>query len=150
MHAPSAAVSEPPPLPQNISPAPTWAAVFAVVLPTAASFVVLWLKAALPTPRCIFHTLTGLPCPTCGMTRAAQALLRGDFSAAFGWNPLFLPTLLVTVVFWFWCVLLAARFVSPPNTTNIHFICTALRLALGALLLNWVYLLFFSPHIALH
>ena len=39
---------------------------------------------------CLFYTLTGLLCPGCGNTRAAFALLRLDFSAAFQYNPLFL------------------------------------------------------------
>lgn len=39
-------------------------------------------------PRCLFHTLTGLECPGCGSQRAIHALLRGDFSAAWGYNAL--------------------------------------------------------------
>lgn len=39
---------------------------------------------------CLFHRLTGLLCPGCGNSRAALALLRLDFAAAFGYNPLFL------------------------------------------------------------
>ena len=37
---------------------------------------------------CIFNRLTGLQCPGCGNSRAALALLRLDFSAAFRYNPL--------------------------------------------------------------
>lgn len=32
---------------------------------------------------CLFHRMTGLPCPTCGMTRAWAALLRGQFRMSF-------------------------------------------------------------------
>ena len=46
-------------------------------------------RAGLAIP-CLFYTLTGLLCPGCGNTRAAFALLRLDFSAAFQFNPLFL------------------------------------------------------------
>ncbi len=39
-------------------------------------------------PACLFHTLTGIPCPTCGATRALFALVRLDLGAALSWNPL--------------------------------------------------------------
>ena len=37
---------------------------------------------------CLFHRLTGLPCLTCGATRAAAALLAGDPAGAFRQQPL--------------------------------------------------------------
>jgi hypothetical protein len=37
---------------------------------------------------CPFANLTGHPCPGCGMTRAALALLSGEWSAALRWHPL--------------------------------------------------------------
>ena len=39
-------------------------------------------------PGCVFHALTGVPCPACGSTRAVLALLTGDLRAAFAFNPL--------------------------------------------------------------
>jgi hypothetical protein len=47
-----------------------------------------WLALALPWPRCTFHALTGLPCVTCGATRAALSLLQADPAAAWRFNPL--------------------------------------------------------------
>ena len=38
---------------------------------------------------CIFKTLTGIPCPGCGMTRALVAAARGRFELAFYFHPLF-------------------------------------------------------------
>ena len=35
---------------------------------------------------CLFHKLTGLDCPGCGMTRAVLSLARSDIAAAFGYN----------------------------------------------------------------
>lgn len=37
-------------------------------------------------PSCLFHRFTGLHCPGCGNTRAAQALLHGDVAEAFRQN----------------------------------------------------------------
>ena len=39
-------------------------------------------------PPCPLHTMTGFPCPTCGATRAALHLARGDVLAALAVNPL--------------------------------------------------------------
>jgi hypothetical protein len=38
-------------------------------------------------PGCLFHKLTGLDCPGCGMTRGTYALLHGRFAEAFAFNP---------------------------------------------------------------
>jgi hypothetical protein len=54
------------------------AAVLAPVAPTLARML----------PGCVFHAATGLPCPACGTTRAALALLAGDPLAALAFNPL--------------------------------------------------------------
>jgi len=59
----------------------------------AAAFGVLLLWSALPglalfLPACPFKVLTGLPCLSCGSTRTALALLRGDVAAALRANPL--------------------------------------------------------------
>ncbi len=37
---------------------------------------------------CLIRLTTGLPCPTCGMTRAALSLLRLDFRTAFTYHPM--------------------------------------------------------------
>lgn len=39
-------------------------------------------------PTCPFHTMTGLNCPGCGMTRGFNALLHGDFLGALHFNAL--------------------------------------------------------------
>jgi hypothetical protein len=60
-------------------------------LAAAASAVALkplWLALTPHLRPCIFHSLTGIPCPTCGTTRAATAFLNGDLLAAFAANPL--------------------------------------------------------------
>jgi hypothetical protein len=44
---------------------------------------------------CPFRAVTGWDCPLCGGTRMGDALLHGDVSAAFGFNPLALIGLFV-------------------------------------------------------
>ena len=39
-------------------------------------------------PDCLFHAITGLPCPTCGATRAVLALCHLDLAGAAAMNPL--------------------------------------------------------------
>ena len=36
---------------------------------------------------CVFHLLTDLVCPGCGMTRACIALVHGQFGAAWSYHP---------------------------------------------------------------
>jgi hypothetical protein len=43
---------------------------------------------ALPFTVCFFKLATGLPCATCGSTRALGRLFQGDLAGAFAMNPL--------------------------------------------------------------
>jgi hypothetical protein len=47
---------------------------------------------------CPFRAITGWDCPLCGGTRMGEALLHGDVSAAFGFNPVALIGLFVAGV----------------------------------------------------
>jgi len=42
----------------------------------------------IPVPLCPLKHITGIPCPTCGGTRALRALGHGAVVAALRWNPL--------------------------------------------------------------
>lgn len=46
-------------------------------------------------PQCVFHQLTGLDCPGCGITRALHALLHGRVGEAFRFNPMLFAMMLV-------------------------------------------------------
>jgi len=100
----------------------------------------LWLTVAPHLGSCVFRSLTGLPCPSCGTTRAATAFLHGHFLTAFANNPLAALAGLLFVagapiaVIW-----TTARWRVPslPNPLS-------LRVRIGALCLiaaNWIYLI---------
>ncbi|HMA28271.1 MAG TPA: DUF2752 domain-containing protein [Thermoanaerobaculia bacterium] len=88
-------------------------------------------------PPCPFRALVGIPCLTCGGTRALLALARLDAGAAFSWNPLaaVAGSLLVLGGFVALAAALAGRGVETPRPTP------GLRagLVLSALA-NWAFL----------
>jgi uncharacterized protein DUF2752 len=50
------------------------------------------LAAALPShgagvPLCLFRSVTGLPCPGCGLTRSFSCILHGDFARGYDYHP---------------------------------------------------------------
>ncbi len=101
-----------------------------------------WFAARLPTPQCVFHGLTGLPCPTCGATRAAEQFLHGHFGASFVFNPLVFLAFCALLIFDLYaCAILvtgAPRFrfrFSPGEKVFLR------ALAVGLLAGNWLYLL---------
>ncbi|MDX2130196.1 MAG: DUF2752 domain-containing protein [Chloroherpetonaceae bacterium] len=55
-------------------------------------------------PVCIFKHVTGIPCPSCGVTRALEAFYQGDYHSAFLINPLFLPIFFALLFFPCWIV----------------------------------------------
>ena len=77
-------------------------AILALVI--VGGFFIVWgLKAFPPTeqsfyPRCQFHSLTGLHCPGCGMTRSLHNALNGRFEQAIAYNALTLIVVPVLVV----------------------------------------------------
>ena len=57
--------------------------------------------ASSPFPGCVFHQITGLWCPGCGLTRGTYQLLHGHVGAALGYN-LFTPLALAAIVVSWW------------------------------------------------
>ena len=48
---------------------------------------------------CLTKRITGLPCPTCGMTRAFTSLMNGDLNMAFFYHPLWPLVIIIAIVF---------------------------------------------------
>lgn len=55
------------------------------------------LLALIPYPTCLVRLALGIPCPACGLTRAALALAHLDLAAAQRFHPLAAALLVVTI-----------------------------------------------------
>ena len=91
---------------------------------------------------CYFHEITGIPCPTCGVTRSGLALFAGDLKTAFLSNPLFYILGLVMVT---WMIASLLFEVLPKK--RFHFELAGWEKAflrilfITAVLVNWYYLI---------
>ena len=117
--------------------------VWLVVSVAALAAGLVWLGLGLPGPRCPFLAVTGYPCLTCGATRCTIALLHGNFSVAWSWNPLAFVALCGVGVFD-----LYAAVVLLGRTPRIRVISwtraekNIVRIAVVVLIaINWIYLL---------
>ena len=61
----------------------------AVLLAVGCAYSILYLSTGIGIP-CVFHEITGLDCPGCGVSRMLLALFRLDFAAAFAYNAVLL------------------------------------------------------------
>jgi hypothetical protein len=107
----------------------------------------LWFAARFPTPQCVFHALTGLPCVTCGATRSAFQFLQGNFSASLFFNPLaFLAYCIVLAYDLYALVILSTR---ASRLRFGNFSRSEKLLVRGAVIIllagNWLYLLTVRP-----
>lgn len=91
---------------------------------------------------CGLRNATGLPCPTCGMTRAFVRVVHGDWSGAWHVNPFGSVLCVFAGLFVAW---LALRLTVLKR--GIVFVATLREKRIGAIALgvvvgvNWVYLL---------
>jgi hypothetical protein len=93
------------------------------------------------TQVCLFHRLTGVPCLTCGSSRALCALSVGHVGTALRVQPLASVAMLATVVgclFYAW-TLFVRRHVPVLHLERREW-RWALGIALFLVVLNWAYL----------
>jgi Protein of unknown function (DUF2752) len=63
----------------------------------------------LPFDVCAFKVLTGIPCPTCGLTRSLCHALRGEWSASLGYHPAGIALALALIGWTIWSAAEAGR-----------------------------------------
>ena len=59
--------------------------------------------------RCVFHEITGLHCPGCGVTRMIGSILCLDFYQAFRYNMLLVILLPFAVIYWIYLFVLKGQ-----------------------------------------
>ncbi len=117
--------------------------IWLAVTVSGALLALAWLALRLPWPGCTFRALTGLPCVTCGATRASLSFLHGELGAAWRFNPLIFLGLGAVLLFDLYALVVlvtgARRLrVAVPGRGLRRLLLAALLLAgLG----NWIYLL---------
>lgn len=106
------------------------------------AFAASWFALGLPWPLCLFHALTGQPCPTCGATRSAVAFFHGQFLTALQWNPL--AFLFYCGLFLFNAYALAVCLVRAPRIRVAQLSVAEKKIIRSSTVvvfaLNWVYL----------
>jgi hypothetical protein len=87
---------------------------------------------------CPFRRITGYPCATCGGTRAAERLFRGDLFGAVTLNPLATAIVIATPLLLLWWIA-----VPPPKTPRRRRVpaWAAALILIGVVAANWAYVL---------
>jgi hypothetical protein len=93
-----------------------------------------------PVPMCLFKWITGLPCPTCGLTRAGLHLLSADLAGAFMYNPLCFAAILAAVGALLSRIISGRQLRISASPKEKKIIVTLLITALS---LNWLFVITF-------
>ncbi|MFH1844996.1 MAG: DUF2752 domain-containing protein [bacterium] len=113
---------------------------YLAVVALIAVLFVFWGRTIEQLAFCPLRRMTGIPCPTCGGTHAALALVKLDFAAALAWNPLLTGVMLA---FAGWVAYAVLATLMPKWRRQLQFTTREvllLRCLAGGLLLGgWVY-----------
>lgn len=83
---------------------------------------------------CIFHEITGLYCPGCGVTKLTFSLLELDFYQAFRANPLIFILLILAIIYYLIKIILNKLFkinITIPN--YVYYILLVITILFGVL-----------------
>jgi len=100
----------------------------------------VWIAVAPYLGSCTFRNLTGIPCPSCGITRAALALLDFDIGSAFAVNPLG-TFVAVAFIIGGGLALIWVLFRGPILTFELSWSRWWTGAVVGIVLINWMYLI---------
>lgn len=90
-------------------------------------------------PPCAFFKLTGIPCPSCGLTTSFAHAARLHIYQAFVTQPFGLVAFCLTVLGIPLCILLMRRQIAWKDAIHARGVDALLYLLLAAYLLSWVY-----------
>ena len=119
---------------------PLWAIGFVALwaLVVIVARIVEW-RTGTDLDTCLFHRLTGHPCPTCGTTRGLLAMARGAWRESFAWNPMTMTGAVIG------SVAMLGRVIAA-KTIDIQFTNGERRLLMAAALVilgfNWAWLIY--------
>ncbi|HPR64683.1 MAG TPA: DUF2752 domain-containing protein [Thermoanaerobaculia bacterium] len=117
----------------------------AVVAAAGLFFLFIYPFLPLHVRHCVFHQMTGYPCPTCGSTRAALTLLHGHPIQALAYNPLAILSGMALGVWgmasFFFEILGKRRFKLEMSKKEGNLLRVS---AILAILLNWAWLIYWG------
>ena len=91
---------------------------------------------------CVFKRIAGIPCPTCGSTRAVLHLSHGEIIAALAFNPLTSSCFLAAVLYFLYSLITLAPGIPRVGIAFSDTEKNALLAGAGALaMMNWLYLI---------
>lgn len=118
---------------------PKWAVVIGGIWLGLAGLVAALLHTGkFPIEPCLFKLITGIPCPTCGLSRAGWAVLHGDIFKAWLYNPLMCTILGIYGVY------LLLRIISGYKlgfSVSGNLRKNMVVAVIGAAFVNWLYLI---------
>ena len=87
--------------------------------------------------NCVFKSITGLPCPGCGLTRGFRSLFSGHIIDAFNYNVLTIPIFLFLLVL---AILLVIDFVFKKKYTErlLKKLSNYYMLIIAIVIISWI------------
>ena len=88
-------------------------------------------------PPCPLLSITGVPCPMCGMTRSVRSLMHGDLAASVRYQPFGMIAALVgAAIILMWAV---------PRTRRIASVEIPIVVAVSCVAASWIWNIGFNP-----